>query len=105
MFSSSNPREQRGTLAARLRGVVKFHSFTKWVKKASKKNVPGTDVDVFICTNDKFREAETTPRYGLYGLLRAVDSMARSLIRKSEATTSTCSCSASITGVWRLSTA
>ena len=31
------------------------------VKKASKKNVPGTDVDVFICTNDKFREAETTP--------------------------------------------
>ena len=35
-------------------------------------------MDVFICTNDKFREAETTPS------TVSMDSMARSLISKSE---------------------
>ena len=54
------------------------------VKKASKKNVPGADLDVFICTNEKFREVETTPSTISMGLLKAMESMDRSLLSKTE---------------------
>ena len=65
-----------------LRG--KLHSLYQVVKKASKKNIPGADLDVFICTNEKFREVETTPNTISMGLLRAMESMDRSLLSKLE---------------------
>lgn len=76
--SEGAKRNSRGGLRGKL------HSLYQVVKKASKKNVPGADLDVFICTNEKFREVETTPSTISMGLLRAMEAMDRSLLSKTE---------------------
>lgn len=76
--SEGAKRNSRGGLRGKL------HSLYQVAKKASKKNVPGADLDVFICTNEKFREVETTPSTISMGLLRAMEAMDRSLLSKTE---------------------
>lgn len=65
-----------------LRG--KLHSLYQVVKKAEKKGIPGADVDAFVCTNEKFREQEHEPSTISLTLLKAMESMDRSLISEKE---------------------
>lgn len=76
--SEGAKRGNRGGLRAKL------HSLYQVVKKAEKKGIPGADVDVFICTNEKFREVETVPSTISFTLLKAMESMDRSLISEAE---------------------
>ena len=62
----------------------KLHSLYQVVKRAEKKGVPGADIDVFKCTNEKFKELETIPStIPLYNI-RAMENMDRSLISEDE---------------------
>lgn len=62
----------------------KLHSLYQVVKKAEKKGIPGADTDVFACTNEKFRGVEPIPSAIPMTLLRAMESMDRSLISEEE---------------------
>lgn len=62
----------------------KLHSLYQVVKRAEKKGVPGADIDVFKCTNEKFKEVETIPSTISMRLLRAMESMDRSLLSEDQ---------------------
>ena len=62
----------------------KLHSLYQVVKRAEKKNIPGADVDVFKCTNEKFRGEDPVPRTISLKLFRAIENMDRSLLSDRE---------------------
>lgn len=53
-------------------------------QKSLEKECSGRRLDVLICTNEKFREVETTPSTISMGLLKAMESMDCSLLSKAE---------------------
>lgn len=62
----------------------KLHSLYQVVKRVEKKGVPGADIDVFKCMNEKIKEVETIPSTISMRLLRARESMDRSLLSEDE---------------------
>lgn len=65
-----------------LRG--KLHSLYQVVKRAEKKGIPGADVDVFVCTNEKFRAQSHESSAISLTLLKDMEAMDRSLLSEKE---------------------
>lgn len=68
-----------GSLREKLNGIYQV------VQRAERKGIPGANLDAFVVTNDKFKGAgDRTPSTISLNLLRAMESMDRSLITEEE---------------------
>jgi integrase len=62
----------------------KLHSLYRVVQIAEKRHIPGADISVFACTNQKFKGVETIPATISLKLMRAMESIDRSLLSDEE---------------------
>ncbi len=62
----------------------KLHSLYRVVDMAERRHIPGADVGVFVCTNQKFKGVETVPATISLKLMKAMESMDRSLLSDEE---------------------